>query len=446
MVHAFRFEDLFLLYDGVSGSLNACDEAAFALARKKLGEDADLSAFSPAQLAEAESDLAALEADGTLFAREELPPFSTHAGAVKALCLHISHDCNLCCEYCFAGGGDYHGERGHMSFETARAAVDFLIARSGGISNLEMDFFGGEPLMNFGVVRQTVAYAKRRAKEAGKHFKFTLTTNGLLLDDEITDFLNEEMDNVVLSLDGRPEVHNRVRKTRNGKDSFDLIADKFLAFRQKRGDKSYYVRGTFTAENLDFSRDVLFLNDLGFDQISVEPVVLPPEHRLAIKREHLPRILAEYETLAKEYVRRRQTDKWFNFFHFMIDLNGGPCLSKRLTGCGAGGSYLSVTPSGKIYPCHQFAEEQDYCLGSVFRPEDLREDIRETFAASNLLTKPSCRECFAKYHCSGGCSANSVHLCGDINKPYEISCEMMKKRTELALGIYAFEHRAEFGL
>ena len=437
MVHAFPFQDQYFLYDSVSGSLHKCDYSVYCAVRQRAGEQ--IGAELPqSELREAAGELDELTREGVLYAKEENHRLSCTPGEIKALCLHISHECNFRCQYCFAGGGNYHGESGHMPFEVAKNAIDFLIERSGRRRNLEVDFFGGEPLMNLDVVKRTVDYAKRRGADEGKAFKFTLTTNGLLLNEETSDWLNQEMDNVVLSIDGRPEVHNRVRKTVNGKDTYDLVVENFLRFRKIRGDKSYYVRGTFTALNLDFSKDVLYLNDLGFDQISVEPVVLSPEDPLAIRAEHLPRILAEYESLAGEYYARRKTDKWFNFFHFMIDVDGGPCLKKRLTGCGAGNEYLAVTPSGKIYPCHQFAECVDYQLGNVFE-RTLREEIRCTFAGSNLLTKPACADCFAKYHCSGGCSANSIHLCGDINSPYEISCAMMRKRTECALAVYALE-------
>ncbi|MBQ2711898.1 MAG: thioether cross-link-forming SCIFF peptide maturase [Clostridia bacterium] len=442
MVHCFTFEDLYLLYDVASGSLHACERPAYELCRKWAGEEYSFEGITEAELMQAEEELNALKAEGTLFAEMPEITLDTAPGEVKALCLHISHMCNFACTYCFAGGGSYNGEMGHMPFEVAKNAIDFLIERSGKRRNLEVDFFGGEPLMNFEVVKQTVAYAKERAAECGKVFKFTLTTNGLLLNDEITAYLNEEMENVVLSIDGRREVHDRVRKTVGGKDTYEIVKDKFIAFRKTRGDKSYYVRGTFTALNTDFAADILHMNDLGFDQISIEPVVLDKGDPLAITEEHLPRILEQYEILAHEYIKRRKTEKWFNFFHFMVDMRGGPCLKKRLTGCGAGTEYLAVTPSGKIYPCHRFAENEEYVLGDVFERK-LNEPLREMFGEANLLTKPKCKNCFARNHCSGGCSANSIYLEGDIHEPYQLSCEMMRKRTELSFGIYAKELLSE---
>ena len=354
---------------------------------------------------------------------------------VKALCLHVSHDCNLRCKYCFADEGAYHSKREVMSRETAFAAIDFLLRESGQRKVLEVDFFGGEPLMNLGVVKDTVYYAKEQAAKLGKRFLFTTTTNGLLLDDETIKFFNEEMENVVLSLDGRPEVHDAVRKTVNGKGSFDLVIEKIKKFVRSRGDKHYYVRGTFTAKNLDFAKDVLFLADQGFDSISMEPVVTDiPE--LQIKEEHLPRIEKEYENLCEAYLEREEKGEGFNFFHFNIDLEGGPCLSKRVSACGAGNEYFSVVPNGDIYPCHQFAGDSKWKMGSVFEGT-LDENIRSKFAGSCLFTRKKCENCFAKFICSGGCSANNYHYNGDIEEPYAMTCAMMKKRIECAMHILA---------
>ena len=439
MVHAFSFEGRNFLYDVNSGSLHVCDEAAFFVAQKRGGKDVlPPAGVTAAALARAQTDVESLAAEGMLFSPEISADFDSKPGDLKALCLHISHNCNLTCGYCFADGGSYRGCAADMPFDVAKRAVDMLMQRSGGRKNLEIDFFGGEPLLNLETVKRTVDYAKERALREDKQFKFTLTTNGLLLSDSTIDYLCAEMENVVLSIDGRQEVHDRVRRTRAGGGSFDLILDKFLRFKQARGDKSYYVRGTFTSQNLDFCEDVLFLNDLGFDQISVEPVVLPYGHELAIKEHHLPQIAREYEKLARIYLERRKTEKWFSFFHFVIDLENGPCLKKRLTGCGAGGEYLAVTPSGEIYPCHQFAEDSGFLTGNV-HDGALDEGVRGTFCASSLLTKPDCQNCFAKYHCSGGCAANSIHYAGGINRAHTVTCEMMKKRTELALAIYAIE-------
>ena len=322
-----------------------------------------------------------------------------------------------------------------MPLSVAKAAVDFLLRESGNRKVLEMDFFGGEPLMNFGVLKETVLYAKEEGKKRGKKFLFTTTTNGLLLDGEKADFLNEEMENVVLSLDGRPEVHDAVRKTVSGKGSFDAVIGKIKKFVQIRGDKHYYVRGTFTAKNLDFSKDVLFLADEGFDSLSVEPVVTGIDD-LAIKEEHLPRIEGEYERLCDEYLKREAEGRGFNFFHFNVDLEGGPCLQKRVSACGAGNEYFSVLPNGDLYPCHQFAGETEWRMGSV--SEGLtRPDLRKKFATSCLFTRKKCGDCFAKFICSGGCSANNYHYCGDVDEPYPITCAMMKKRIECAMHILA---------
>ena len=322
-----------------------------------------------------------------------------------------------------------------MSLETAKAAIDFLIRERGGRKVLEVDFFGGEPLMNLGVIKETVAYAKAEAAKRGKRFLFTTTTNGLLLDDDAIAFLNAEMENVVLSLDGRKEVHDAVRKTVSGKGSFDAVIEKIKKFVKIRGDKHYYVRGTFTAKNLDFSKDVLFLADEGFDSISLEPVVTDiPD--LQIREEHLPRIEREYETLCDEYIRREAEGKGFLFFHFHVDLEGGPCLAKRVSACGAGNEYFSVVPNGDIYPCHQFAGDKKWRMGSVFEGR-LDPDIRGQFASSCLFTRKKCGDCFAKFICSGGCSANNYHYNGDINEPYGMTCAMMKKRIECAMHVLA---------
>ena len=353
----------------------------------------------------------------------------------KALCLHVSHDCNLRCRYCFADEGAYHSVRETMSFETAKAAIDFLLRESGSRKVLEVDFFGGEPLMNFETVKNTVRYAKEEGAKRGKKFLFTTTTNGLLLDDETIGFFNEEMENVVLSLDGRREVHDAVRKTVSGKGSFDAVIDKIKKFVRARGDKHYYVRGTFTAKNPDFSKDVLFLADNGFDSISMEPVVTDiPD--LQITEELLPRIEQEYETLAEEYIKREEEGKGFLFFHFNIDIEGGPCLSKRVSACGAGNEYFSVVPNGDIYPCHQFAGDKDFIMGNVFEGK-IDGNIRKKFAESCLFTRKKCDGCFAKFICSGGCNANNYHYNGDINDPYEMTCAMMKKRIECAMHILA---------
>lgn len=438
MVHVFQVKGHWYLFDTGSSSLHECDEKGALLMREKLGEKVDVSHITEKERAEYEEDFAELEREGLLF-KEEEKTAPVKSKEVKALCLHICHDCNLRCRYCFADEGAYHSRREFMSLETAKKAIDFLIENSGNRRILETDFFGGEPLLNFDVVKETVYYAKEQAAKRGKKFLFTLTTNGLLLKDDIADFLNREMENVVLSLDGRKEVHDAVRKTANGKGSFDLVIENLKNFVKIRGDKHYYVRGTFTAKNLDFSKDVLFLADNGFDSISMEPVVTDiPD--LAITKEMLPRIGQEYDALCDAYLEYMAKGKGFNFFHFNVDLEGGPCLAKRVSACGAGNEYFSVVPNGDIYPCHQFAGDPAFRMGSVYEGK-LDEKIRSKFRDSCLFTRKKCENCFAKFICSGGCNANNYHFNGDINEPYEITCEMMKKRTEDAMHILAEKKR-----
>ena len=434
MIHVFDYHDKHYIYDTGSGSLHECDEKT---ARYLSG---DRTEITDEEIAGILADVGALKEQGLLY-KEEVSVFPAKSSEVKALCLHICHDCNLRCRYCFADEGAYHSAREMMSRETAKAAIDFLLKNSGKRKVLEVDFFGGEPLMNLGVIKETVYYAKEEAAKLGKKFLFTTTTNALLLDDETIEFLNAEMENVVLSIDGRKEVHDAVRKTVNGKGSFDLIVDKFRFFRSIRGDKSYFIRGTFTSANPDFANDVLEMTKLGFDQVSVEPVVLPSDHPLAIKPEQMSEILDNYEKLAVRYVEmRKKPETWFSFFHFVVELENGPCYKKRLVGCGAGSEYVAVTPDGSIYPCHQFAGESKYLLGNVFEGK-LNEEVRDMYRNSSIFTKPVCQNCWAKYHCSGGCAANAIHYNGDINKPYAEACEMMKKRLECALYVYAKERK-----
>lgn len=434
MVHVFAYHDKRYLYDTGSGSLHECDEKTADHLR---GEPVE---FTDAELKEVLADIAGLKEQGLLYA-EEPKAFPMKSREVKALCLHVSHDCNLRCKYCFADEGAYHSARETMSSETAKAAIDFLLKESGSRKVLEVDFFGGEPLMNLGVVKETVYYAKAEAAKRGKRFLFTTTTNGLLLDDDAIKFFNEEMENVVLSLDGRKEIHDAVRKTVNGKGSFDAVIGKIKEFVKSRGDKHYYVRGTFTAKNLDFSKDVLFLADEGFDSLSMEPVVTDiPE--LQIREEHLPRIEKEYENLCEEYIKREEAGEGFNFFHFNVDLEGGPCLSKRVSACGAGNEYFSVVPNGDVYPCHQFAGDPKWRMGNVFEGK-LDGALREKFAGSCLFTRKKCGDCFAKFICSGGCNANNYHYNGDIEEPYGMTCAMMKKRIECAMHILAVRKSRE---
>ncbi len=432
MVHTFDLQGRSFALDVESGSFFEIDPVVKAL----LNGD-DTSPFSSCEIADAKKEIDALKAEGVLFSEQlksELPPFSP---VIKAMCLNVSHNCNLACTYCFADGGTYCGERQTMSYETAKAAIDMLVEASGSRRNLEVDFFGGEPMLDFDVVKKTVLYARSLEKAHNKKFRFTITTNAFKLTDDDIDFFNEQMYNVVISVDGRPEVHDRVRKTVGGQPTHDTVIKNALRFKERRKGQ-YYVRGTFTRYNLDFCSDVLYLNDLGFDQISIEPVVLPESSDMAIRSDDMPTVLAEYERLAEEYLKRRKTDKWFNFFHFMVDVDNAPCASKRLKGCGAGGEYVAVAPDGTVYPCHQFDGIEKTELGNVF-DRKLNEELRKKFYGCSVPTKSKCSECWAKYHCSGGCMANSFKYNGDINKPYEPACELMKKRLECALAVKAIE-------
>lgn len=441
MVHTFDCLGHSFALDVESGSVYIVDPLTRALIENDNSpvdiSKGEFSRYSASEIAEAREEIEALKDEGVLFSPEPEHRKPAYAGVIKAMCLNISHMCNLRCEYCFADGGSYNGAMTNMSFEVAKKAVDFLIEKSGHRRNLEVDFFGGEPLLNFDVVKKTVAYARGLEKETGKNFRFTITTNATLLTDDAIEFFNKEMYNVVISIDGRKEVHNSVRKTATGEGSYDLAMQNALKFKTKRKGQ-YYVRGTYTALNKDFSKDVLFLNDLGFDQISIEPVVLPETHRLALKKSDIPELIEEYDKLANEYYERRKTDKWFNFFHFMLDIYHGPCETKRLVGCGAGNEYVAIAPSGDIYPCHQFDGDNAYKLGNVLEGTfDMT--IPEEFAVNNLLCKPDCRKCWAKYYCSGGCAANAIHYCGDINKPYKMTCELMRKRIECAIAVNSLE-------
>lgn len=436
MIHIFNYKDKNYIFDTGSSSLHECDKATADYLKAQNGEDVDITYISDEQLKEILTDVDSLKEAG-LLGKEDVKAYPMKSREIKALCLHVCHDCNFRCRYCFADEGAYHSAREAMSVETAKKAIDFLIENSGNRKVLEADFFGGEPLMYLDVIKETVAYARKRGEETGKKFLFTTTTNALLLNDETIDFFNREMENVVLSLDGRKEVHDAIRKSVNGKGTFDLILPKIKKFVQMRGDKSYYVRGTFTAKNLDFAKDVLFIADQGVDSISMEPVVTELED-LQIREEHIPAINAEYENLCDEYLKRHAEGKGFNFFHFNIDLEGGPCLSKRVSACGAGNEYFSVVPNGDLYPCHQFASDKEFRMGSVYEGI-VRPDLREKFQNSCLFTREGCDDCFARFICSGGCNANNYHYNGDINKPYAITCEMMKKRIECGMHALAMK-------
>ena len=447
MIHQYKSNGYNIVMDVCSGAVHVVDDVvydAIAVYGEK-GEEAVKEALQdryPAEdIGEAIDEINELKEEGLLFTEDVyeqyVTDFKSRKTVVKALCLHVAHDCNLGCLYCFAEEGEYHGRRAIMSYEVGKKALDFLIENSGNRRNLEVDFFGGEPLMNWDVVKQLVAYGRSREKECNKNFRLTLTTNGMLLTDEVMDFLNREMANVVLSIDGRKEVNDRMRPTRNKKgSSYDIIMPKFKKFAEKRGSKSYYVRGTFTRYNLDFSKDVLHLADEGFDQISVEPVVAPPSADYAIREEDLPKILSEYDELAKEFIRRKKEGRGFNFFHFMIDLTQGPCVAKRLSGCGSGTEYLAVTPWGDLYPCHQFVGQEEFLLGNVDTGVT-NTKVRDEFKLCNVYAKEKCRNCFARFYCSGGCAANSYNFHGSITDAYDIGCEMQKKRIECAIMIKA---------
>ena len=447
MIHQYRSNGYNIVMDINSGAVHIVDDVVYdvlpLLEEKKREEDilAVLSGkYSEEAVREALSECRELEDAGVLFTEDvyenSIENFSHRPTVVKALCLHIAHDCNLACRYCFAEEGEYHGRRALMSFEVGKQALDFLIANSGNRRNLEVDFFGGEPLMNWQVVKDLVKYGREQEKKHGKNFRFTLTTNGVLLDDEVMEFCNREMANVVLSIDGRKEVHDFMRPFRKGKGSYDLIVPKFRKFAESRNQDKYYVRGTFTRHNLDFAKDVLHLADLGFKQISVEPVVALPEEEYALREEDIPQICEEYDRLAAEMIKRHREGKEFNFFHFMIDLTGGPCVYKRLSGCGSGTEYLAVTPWGDFYPCHQFVGEEAFLMGNVF--DGLKaSELQEEFKGCNVYAKEKCRNCFAKFYCSGGCAANAYKFHGSINDAYDVGCELQRKRIECAVMIKA---------
>jgi uncharacterized protein len=450
MVHAYALCGHYLALDADTGALHLLDELAYEVicrfetqSRQQIA--AQLGArFDPAQVEACYDEVAQLKAQGQLFTEIDMSAEapSGEPGPIKAMCLHVAHDCQLRCRYCFAGTGSFHGTREFMSAQVGKKALDFLIAHSQNRKYLEVDFFGGEPLMNLDVVKELVAYGRELEKKTGKIFRFTITTNAMELDEETMDYFNREMFNVVLSVDGRKEVHDAMRPTETGAGSYDTAVANSLKMAKKRGEKSYYARGTFTAKNLDFSKDVLHLADLGFEQISVEPVVLPASSPLALKKEHLPVILNEYETLLKEYLKRRADGRWFNFFHFYVDVTGGPCVRRRLSGCGAGCEYAAVTPKGDLYPCHQFVGREGYRMGSVLTGE-MDEQMRRHFAQNHAFAKPVCQGCWAKYFCAGGCAANAQAHSGDIFTPNDFECTLIKKRLECALLVAALEKAAQ---
>lgn len=448
MIHKYKLNGYNIVLDVNSGAVHVVDDLAYEIldfTDENMSENlsADIieklsEKYEKSDILDTYSELYELYNNGQLYTKDEYEKFASMMvnSSVKSMCLNISHDCNLRCEYCFAAKGDFGTGRELMPFETAKKAIDFLIEKSGNRHNLEVDFFGGEPLMNFDVVKKTVEYARSIEKEHDKNFRFTITTNGLLLTDDKIDFINREMANVVLSLDGRKEVNDKLRVSPNGRGSYDVIVPKYQKLVAERGDKDYYVRGTFTQNNLDFTKDIIKMSDLGFDQLSIEPVVSDTKLDYSIKREDLPRVFEEYETLAREMIKRKKSGKCFNFFHFMIDLDQGPCAIKRLRGCSCGNEYIAVTPNGDVYPCHQFVGNEQWEMGNVVE-NSFNEEIKTKFAKTNIYTKEKCKNCWAKFFCSGGCNANSWQYEGDISKSHEISCELEKKRVECAIMIKA---------
>ena len=449
MIHQYKSNGYNIVLDVESGAVHVVDDITYDVISLYEENSADeiisklKSSYNEDEIRECISEVKELVEDGQLFTEDIYEPFvekfkEKRQTVVKALCLHIAHDCNLACKYCFAEEGEYHGRRALMSFEVGKKALDFLVANSGNRVNLEVDFFGGEPLMNWDVVKQLVAYGRSLEKPNNKKFRFTLTTNGVLLNDEVMEFVNKEMSNVVLSLDGRKEVNDRMRPFRTGKGSYDLIVPKFQKLAESRNQTNYYIRGTFTRNNLDFSEDVKHFADLGFKQMSIEPVVGPEEDPYSIREQDLQQIMEEYDKLALEYIDRYKKGNGFNFFHFMIDLTQGPCVYKRLSGCGSGTEYLAVTPWGDFYPCHQFVGNEDFLMGNVWDGIK-RNDIQDEFKCCNVYAKEKCRNCFARFYCSGGCAANSYNFHGSITDAYDLGCELQKKRIECAIMIKAAE-------
>ena len=441
MFHTFPFEDSYILLDVESGAIHRVDGETFLVAQAmEQGADAYACGLPRETVDDVLSALDELRKAGSFDAPPLAAPAVLGGAAIKSMCLHVAHDCNLRCKYCFAATGDFHGARMLRDEETGKRALDFLMRASGGRKHLEVDLFGGEPLMNLPVCKALVAYGRTLERQFNKEIHFTMTTNCVALTDEAIEFINTEMYNVVISLDGRREIHDALRPTVNGKGSFDIILKNAQKLIETRGDKEYYVRGTFTRNNLDFLSDVRALRELGFDQISIEPVVLPEDSPYAILPEHYERVEREYDALAKDFLSARKSgDTWYNFFHFMFDPEGGPCLRKRINGCGAGSEYVAVTPDGDIYPCHQFVGLTEWKLGNVFDGV-LDESIMAKFSGCNVCTKEKCRKCWAKYYCSGGCMANAYLYGGGIDQPHEMSCRFMRKRLECAIGVYVSEH------
>ena len=463
MIHRYTLGGLYIVVDTYSGAVHVVDEIAYDIIGlydegqtaeaivpamlEKYGQREDVTRE---ELEDCCGQIEELKAAGKLWAADTFKPLAgdlkeKSAGIVKALCLHVAHTCNLNCAYCFASQGNYHGERAVMSYEVGKQALDFLMDHSGTRHNLEVDFFGGEPLMNWQVVKDLVAYARSVEKERGKNFRFTLTTNGMLIDDDVIDFANKEMHNVVLSLDGRKEVHDRYRVDYAGKGSWETIVPKFQKLVASRpADKTYYMRGTFTHENPDFLEDIKTMLDLGFDELSMEPVVCAPDDPAALTEADLNIVFDQYEKLAQLMQERRKAGKPFTFYHYMLDLTGGPCVYKRISGCGSGTEYMAVTPTGELYPCHQFVGEEDFKLGDIWKGVT-NPAVQEQFAACNVYTRPQCADCWAKLYCSGGCAANAFHATGSIQGVYEHGCDLFRKRMECAIFLEAAKSVGEDG-
>lgn len=454
MVHQYKLNGYNIVLDTASGSLHSVDEVAYdIIAMYKTESVENIVSLILAKYGESEKiteedvldcieDIKALECTGKLFSHDIYEglarDYKNNSNVIKAMCLHIAHTCNLNCSYCFASQGKYQGERALMSFEVGKRAFDFLIEHSGTRRNLEVDFFGGEPLMNFDVVKQLVAYARSVEKEHNKNFRFTLTTNGVLIDDDVIDFVNKEMSNVVLSLDGRREINDHFRKDYLGRGSYDTIVPKFKRLVEAREGKNYYMRGTFTHNNVDFTNDIFHMADLGFTELSMEPVVCPAGDPYALTEEDLPKLFEQYEILAKEMIKRKREGRPFTFYHYMLDLKNGPCIYKRITGCGSGTEYVSVTPWGELYPCHQFVGDEKYSLGNIWDGITNKE-IQDKFRSCNAYAREECRDCWAKLYCSGGCAANSYHATGSVSGVYKYGCELFKKRIECAVMIKVAE-------
>lgn len=448
MIHAYKMNGYNIILDQNSGCVHSVDEVAYDIINMFEEKSKDeikkliLNKYSDREDVTSEDidicfdDIESLIKDGRLFAEDTFEStakeFKKRQGVVKAICLHVAHDCNLACKYCFAGKGEYDGPKGLMRFETGKRALDFLIEQSGTRKNLEVDFFGGEPLLNWDVCKKLVEYGREQEKKYNKNFRFTLTTNGLLINDDVIDFCNKEMGNVVLSLDGRKVTNDSMRVSRNGTGSYDLIVDKFKKFAESRNQADYYMRGTYTHNNLDFAKDIIHMADMGFKELSIEPVVSDPKEPYALKESDLPILKEQYQILANEMLKRYRKGNGFTFYHYMIDLDAGPCIVKRVSGCGVGTEYLAVTPTGELYPCHQFVGEEEFLLGNIWDGIQNKK-VLEQFETCNVYSHKECKDCFAKLYCSGGCAANAYHTTGSVNGIYEFGCELHRKRIECAI-------------